>query len=319
LENVDLTMRDGQARTVETFMPVPIERTLQARLKPFAAGEMDGAVLMLTLQDVTALKRSERMQADFVANASHELRTPLTSLIGFIETLRGPARDDKAAQERFLSIMASQAARMARLVHDLLSLSRIEMEEHAAPVGRADVAAAIMHVTAVLDMKAIARNMRLRIDNACTATTFVRGDEDQLIQLFQNLIDNAIQYGREGTEVRVRISRQKPGVRVEPGGTPLPLREGGGDWLMACVIDQGEGIPREHLPRLTERFYRADAARSRAMGGTGLGLAIVQRIVNRHRGRLLIDSVVGKGSAFAVLLPAEPEATKRDAPDVIKS
>lgn len=294
LEAVDAVLAGGASRTVEVLLPVPVERTLQARVKPFRVPGVDGPPLvLLTLHDITLLKRSEQMRADFVANASHELRTPLAALIGFIETLRGPAKDDPAAHERFLGIMFDQSNRMSRLVNDLLSLSRIEMDEHTPPTTEVDVAKIVRNVAATLELRAASRKVKLRLEQPGPLPPVV-GDEDQLSQVFQNLIDNAIKYGKEQTEVTVTLTAPE-------GGKAGSVR---GPSVMVAVTDRGDGIARTHLPRLTERFYRVDPARSRALGGTGLGLAIVKHIVNRHRGRLIIDSEVGKGSTFSVLLPA---------------
>lgn len=310
LEAVDAVLAGGASRSVEFALPVPVERTLEARVKPFTRPAVDGdtpdateTAVLLTLHDITLLKRSEQMRADFVANASHELRTPLSTLLGFIETLRGPAKDDEEARDRFLSIMHEQAGRMSRLVSDLLSLSRIELDEHTPPTGQAEVAEIVRKVTAMLELKAAARKMRLRVEGPDRLPP-VLGDEDQLSQVFQNLIENAIKYGREQTEITVTLARAEQ-VPL-PGGAAAARRPG--QSVSVAVTDRGEGIPRTHLPRLTERFYRVDPARSRALGGTGLGLAIVKHIVNRHRGRLTIDSEVGKGSTFTVHLPALPEA-----------
>jgi two-component system phosphate regulon sensor histidine kinase PhoR len=254
---------------------------------------------MLTLHDLTDLKRIERMRADFVANASHELRTPLAAVAGFIETLRGPARDDEEARDRFLAIMAEQAQRMSRLIADLLSLSRIELNEHTPPSERVDLGRLLITAAEVLRPLAQGRGMEIVLTIAPDLAAIV-GQPDELAQLFQNLLDNALKYGREGTAVEV--------VAGGIGPADLPLSAGSalkaGPAVRVSVRDQGDGIAREHLPRLTERFYRADAARSRRMGGTGLGLAIVKHIVNRHRGLLTIDSVVGQGSTFTVWLPA---------------
>jgi two-component system phosphate regulon sensor histidine kinase PhoR len=257
-------------------------------------------VAILTFHDMTAIKRSEQMRADFVANASHELRTPLATLLGFIETLRGPARDDPEARDRFLSIMHDQSGRMARLVNDLLSLSKIELDEHTPPTGRANPLRIARSAVAALELKAAARKIRLVL-TAPERLPAVIGDDDQLAQVFQNLIDNAIKYTRDNTEVRVTLA-------VKDGRRSGPM-------VSIAVADCGEGIARTHLPRLTERFYRVDPARSRALGGTGLGLAIVKHIVNRHRGQMTIESDVGKGSTFTVLLPvAADEALEADDP-----
>jgi two-component system phosphate regulon sensor histidine kinase PhoR len=243
------------------------------------------------LRDIAAARRSDRMRADFVANASHELRTPLASLLGFVETLRGPARDDEAARDRFLAIMHEQATRMARLIDDLLSLSRIEMNEHVPPTGRVELGEALRRVAETLQQKAAARGMRIEVAVPAGLPPAI-GDADELAQLFQNLVDNAIKYGRPETPVRVAARR---------ADRPLPGAEAA---VAVSVADEGEGIAREHLPRLTERFYRVDTARSRAAGGTGLGLAIVKHIVGRHRGALEIASERGRGSTFTVRLPA---------------
>jgi two-component system phosphate regulon sensor histidine kinase PhoR len=227
------------------------------------------------------------MRADFVANASHELKTPIAGLAGFIETLRGPARDDVAARDRFLGIMAEQADRMRRLVDDLLMLSRIEQHEHARPAGEVDVEKVLRGVQDLLQLKASARKVavELVVDPALPQAV---GDYDELTIVFQNLIDNALKYAKPSTTVRIAAR---------------PLGE---DFISVAVSDEGDGIPASHLPRLTERFYRVDNARSRALGGTGLGLAIVKHVVNRHRGRLEIQSTQGKGSTFTVTLPRAP-------------
>ncbi|MDZ4737267.1 MAG: ATP-binding protein [Rhodospirillaceae bacterium] len=306
------------SRVVEFVQPVPVERILSARIAPLPEPAGDGTMVIVSLHDITPIRRAEQLRADFVANASHELRTPLSTLVGFIETLRGPASDDEEARGRFLAIMHEQANRMARLVADLLSLSRIELNEHSAPTGRVEVAALLGNVVDALALKAEQRGMRIEFGSAGDAKASgelatlppIVGDADELAQVFQNLIDNAIKYGRAGTPIRVSatlvtataVGGGAGGTRSAPGIT-RPARPPG--WQIAIAIaDQGEGIAREHLPRLTERFYRVDAARSRDLGGTGLGLAIVKHIVSRHRGRLEIESEAGKGSIFRVLLPA---------------
>lgn len=247
------------------------------------AGEGDVAAV-LALHDVTALQKAERMRADFVANASHELRTPLASLVGFIETLLGPARDDEEARIRFLGIMRDQAARMARLINDLLSLSQIEMREHDRPSDAVALAPVLRDIAAGLQPQAQAKGIKINLELDAAAPSAL-GARDELIQVFQNLIDNAVKYGRPQTVVTVTLHRLDD------------------ETVEVAVRDQGEGIPKQHLPRLTERFYRVDSARSREMGGTGLGLAIVKHIVSRHRGRLVIDSEMGQGSVFMTRLP----------------
>jgi two-component system, OmpR family, phosphate regulon sensor histidine kinase PhoR len=250
----------------------------------------DGGQAVVVLSDRSREHAVERTRADFVANVSHELRTPLASLIGFIDTLRGPAADDPSAQQRFLGIMAEQAARMNRLIDDLLNLSRIELVEHQAPsdaVALRELVARLMaSYSPRLRERAVSLDLRMPDDLPA-----VIGDADQLTQVLQNLLDNAVKYGREGGTVRIEIAEALPGVQ-------WPARPG----VVVSVADQGVGIPRAHLPRLTERFYRVDAGRSRAAGGTGLGLAIVKHIVNRHRGQLLIESEEGVGTTVSVWL-----------------
>jgi len=294
LAATDAVLRGAGDRVVEFELTIPVERHLSARIAALRPHTAEGAAAVLVLNDHTALKRAERLRADFVANASHELRTPLASLVGFIETLRGPARDDKAAGERFLGIMAEQAARMQRLVDDLLSLSRIEMNEHRPPTGEVDLGALIRGVADTLEQRAAARRMWIELTLPDDLPT-VQGDADELVQVFQNLIDNAIKYGTPGTAVEIEAQRH---LR-----TLATARPGQRATVAVAVHDHGAGIAREHLPRLTERFYRVDPARSRELGGTGLGLAIVKHIVSHHRGMLEIQSEPGEGSVFTVQLP----------------
>jgi len=299
LAAADSVLRGEPMGNVEFTLSVPVERVLRAHFARIAnqrndGPALDGAAAILTLHDVTTLKRSEQMRADFIANAGHELKTPLATLIGFIETLLGPAREDAAARERFLGIMKEQAARMARLVDDLLSLSRIELNEHVAPTGRVALAPLVDEVARGLELRAAERGIHI----ACALPTDlpeVQGDRDELAQIFQNLIDNAVKYGRAHSEVTVT------GGIGGTGGIGSGVAAG---LVQVEVADQGDGIPGEHLSRLTERFYRVDTARSRELGGTGLGLAIVKHILNRHRGRLDIASTVGHGSTFTVSLRA---------------
>lgn len=293
LSAIDRTLEGAGPQTVDLKLPVPVETEYIVRVEPVAAppgkppASPAGAgapVVLVDLQDVTALRRSEQMRVDFVANVSHELRTPLTSLTGFIETMRGPARDDPDARERFLAIMQDQAERMFRLINDLLSLSRIEMDEHSRPRGSVDMTALLRRLIELLDQKAKAADLRIETDWPDDLPP-VRGDSDQLFQVFQNLLDNALKYGAGGEWVS--ISAQRRDARR----------------IAVSVTDRGPGIPQQHQGRLTERFYRVDPARSRELGGTGLGLAIVKHIVSRHRGRLHIASEPGKGSTFTVILP----------------
>jgi len=256
------------------------------RMRSVDAG--DGRVLVV-FDDITQARLTERMRVDFVANASHELRTPLATLSGFIETLQGPAAEDEPARRRFLDIMAREAARMSRLIDDLLSLSRIELDKHVRPVMRLDLGAVIADVGKTLAMRLESDQRQLIIDEPAPLPPVI-GDRDQLLQVLHNLVSNALKYGRSGTPITVRAVAEP----APPGGQPM---------VRLTVCDQGEGIAAEHLPRLTERFYRVDSVRSRTMGGTGLGLAIVKHIVERHRGVLEITSVLGEGSRISFTLP----------------
>ncbi len=282
---------DRPPQIVELSIPVPVPREVHATVAALMSPLAGGAGALVVLSDRTRERAVERTRADFVANASHELRTPLASLMGFIDTLRGPAADDPPAQARFLEIMGEQAGRMNRLIDDLLSLSRIELTEHQIPEDRLDLGALVERMLAAFEIRIKQRAVTLdfQVEDGLPA---VAGDADQLEQVFQNLLDNALKYGREGGTVRVSLTR------VPPGGK-WPAREG----IVTAVADDGQGIAREHLPRLTERFYRVDSGRSRAIGGTGLGLAIVKHVVNRHRGQFVIESEAGKGSVFSVWLP----------------
>jgi len=293
LAAVDALLEGSGERIVEFSIAGSMERFFVAHLARLPAAQLDESVAILALMEITALKRAEQLRADFVANASHELKTPLASLLGFIETLRGPARDDAEARLRFLAIMQEQAERMARLVEDLLSLSRIELHEHTPPSSAADLRQVLEGVVDALEMKASRRGMALRL-HLPQGLPPVLGDRDELAQVFQNLVDNAIKYGRGGTPVLIEAAAL--------GADDERQRRLGRPAVAVSVSDQGEGIPREHLPRLTERFYRVDTARSREMGGTGLGLAIVKHIVNRHRGHLDVESELGRGSRFTVTL-----------------
>ncbi|ARJ66740.1 two-component sensor histidine kinase [Magnetospirillum sp. ME-1] len=286
------------SRDCEFTQAIPVERTFAARVDRLdGQPAFEAAIALLTLHELTAIRAMERMRADFVANASHELRTPLAALSGFIETLQGPARDDEEAREKFLGIMAEQSGRMSRLVADLLSLSRIELNEHSAPSETVDLARLVTSAAEALKPLANPRGMELALDIAPDLPQ-VTGQPDELAQLLQNLMDNAVKYGNDGTSVEVTLAL----AETLPPGAGAALRSG--PVVRLAVRDHGEGIAPEHLPRLTERFYRVDTARSRKMGGTGLGLAIVKHIVNRHRGLLTIDSRVGEGTTFTVWLPA---------------
>ncbi len=294
LEALARTSASGEAGSVEFAFRVPVERHYQAYTARIGA---DPVVTTLLLHDLTSLKRAEQMRVDFVANASHELRTPLAAVTGFIETLKGPAKEDAAAREKFLDIMAVEAARMRRLIEDLLSLSRIELNEHVPPQGEVSVEAIVREAATALAPLAKADGIAITID-AADGLPKVAGERDELIQLFQNLIHNAIKYGRENGHVAISLRQ-----------TPSAGRRGSDALVVASVRDDGEGIPPEAIPRLTERFYRVDVKRSRERGGTGLGLAIVKHIVNRHNGKLQIESRAGEGSTFTISLPSVPKST----------
>jgi two-component system phosphate regulon sensor histidine kinase PhoR len=280
--------------TAALTLPVPVPRDVHAVVIAMDPPLSDGGRAVVLLSDRTREQALERMRADFVANASHELRTPLASMIGFVDTLLGPAADDPPAQRRFLGIMAEQGARMNRLIDDLLSLSRIELLEHQAPSLAVDLGPLLANIAASFEPKLAERSVTLDLKLHPDLKP-VLGDADQLYQVAQNLIDNAIKYGREGGTVTVEAA-------PAPAGTRFPSRPG----MLLTVSDQGAGIAREHLPRLTERFYRVDKGRSRNVGGTGLGLAIVKHIVNRHRGQLRIESEAGTGTTISVWLPQAP-------------
>ncbi|HTW71790.1 MAG TPA: ATP-binding protein [Acetobacteraceae bacterium] len=290
-EAIDRAFASGGVQGAELLLPVPVQRELQATVVPMDPPLADGGRAVVVLSDRTRERAVERMRADFVANASHELRTPLASLIGFVETLRGSAADDPEAQQRFLAIMAEQGARMNRLIDDLLSLSRIELTEHQPPSD--DVDLTVMLPRQVAGYQPRLAESRARIEVAIAdCLPPVLADADQLAQVLQNLLDNAVKYGRPDGTVKLLAQPAQAGGK-------WPSRPG----VVLAVADQGAGIPREHIPRLTERFYRVDKGRSRAVGGTGLGLAIVKHIVNRHRGQLLIESEEGVGTTVSVWLP----------------
>lgn len=289
LDRLEATLRDrSEGRTRLVLTGTAHETVFRVVSSPVADGPRTAA--LLAFEDVTDMEKAEEMRRDFVANVSHELRTPLTALLGFIETLRGAAKDDPVARERFLSIMEREAGRMNRLVHDLLSLSRVEAEERMRPGERIDMVAVVRAAMMALKPVAEAAQVELSLGGE-PGPIHLLADPDQMTQVFSNLIENAIKYGGNGKQVCVEISREmrEPGLR--------------GPAVRFDVIDAGEGIDPVHLPRLTERFYRVDAHRSREKGGTGLGLAIVKHIVNRHRGRLKIESARGQGSRFSVFLP----------------
>lgn len=291
LAAVDAARRTGVAQSIELHQTVPTETWHKVSVSPLAdpqTGLPDRArLLVVTLHDLTEARRVDAMRADFIANASHELRTPLTSLVGFIDTLLGPAAKDAAAREKFLGIMRSQANRMSKLIDDLLSLSRIEMRQHLRPTATLDLAGLLREVVEGLLTQAREAEVVVNLDLPDGPVT-VTGERDELYEVFENLIENAIKYGGDGGKVDVTLA---------------PVAERRGFDYAVTVTDYGAGIEAEHVPRLTERFYRVDAESSRKKKGTGLGLAIVKHILTRHRGALSIKSRPGEGMRVEVLLP----------------
>jgi two-component system phosphate regulon sensor histidine kinase PhoR len=270
---------------------VPVDRWMELIITPVPVPTLFGGTdkcMLMTFHDQTPLRRVEEMRADFVANASHELRTPLAALSGFIDTLQGQAKDDPKARERFLGIMHAQATRMARLIDDLLSLSRVELSAHVRPDTLVDIVPIVWQVADGLEPLARERQVVVDIDLP-EIPVQIAGDREELLRLFENLIENALKYGASGGKVVVSLISAVSGE-----GTPE---------VRVLVRDFGPGITPEHLPRLTERFYRVDVGDSRAQGGTGLGLSLVKHILNRHRGRLLIESVPKNGATFAACFP----------------
>lgn len=300
-EAITRALDDGRPSEFEVTLLRSQERLIHAAVTPLHRGWGNGraARVLVLLEDRTRAVKAEALRRDFVANASHELRTPLASIAGFIETLQGHARDDPEAADRFLRIMAAQADRMRRLIEDLLSLNRIEINEHVLPRERVDLIGAVREIASALAPVAEANGTAVAVDLPERVVT-VRASPDELAQVFANLIDNAVKYAGDGGPIR---------LVMEP---PNPSRPG---MVGISVIDHGPGIPREHLPRLTERFYRVSTERSRERGGTGLGLAIAKHILNRHRGDLSVTSTLGEGSRFTVWLPllAEAEVPERAA------
>jgi two-component system, OmpR family, phosphate regulon sensor histidine kinase PhoR len=283
-------MASGEAETVQWSERVPVERLFDVCVAPLATSGGEVVATLITLRDQTEARRVERLRVDFIANASHELRTPLASLLGFIETLQGSAHDDARARDRFLAIMREQGRRMARLIEDLLSLSRIEQKQHLKPETVVDLAQTTKSVVDALTP--MARDLGAEIRFSAPQPVMVVGDRDELLRVAENLIENGIKYG-------VRAGSEAPGV-VDVA-VSITEKEGS-----LSVRDYGRGIAAEHLPRLTERFYRVDATQSRAKNGTGLGLALVKHILTRHRGKLTITSRVDQGSSFVATVPLHP-------------
>ncbi|ACA16152.1 histidine kinase [Methylobacterium sp. 4-46] len=300
LDGIETVLHTGAPLKTLYAPRVPTERTFEVQI-----GAMKGSAdaggqpnLVLFLRDLTSAKRLETMRVDFVANASHELRTPLASLLGFIETLQGPARNDSLARDRFLAIMREQALRMTRLIDDLLSLSRIELRAHVPPTTVIEVGPLARQIVDSLSPLAEERGVAIALEEG-PAPLAVLGERDEILRLVENLVENAVKYGGEGGRVSVRVS-----ALAAEAGRPAQVE--------IAVADDGPGIAPEHLPRLTERFYRVDPASSRQQGGTGLGLAIVKHILNRHRGRLVVESEPGRGSTFRASIPAAAGAGREE-------
>jgi two-component system, OmpR family, phosphate regulon sensor histidine kinase PhoR len=293
LEAIPGVVSTGVPARVEVAGRTGNESTWEIRIRRLVSGDratLGEPAVALFFRDLTDQRRLETMRVDFIANVSHELRTPLASLSGFIDTLKGPARDDVKARERFLDIMQAQAQRMTRLIDDLLQLSRVEMKEHVTPLTPVDLGQTTAHMVEIMMPLSRERGVELLVD-VPDQPVRVRGDRDELLRLVENLVENAIKYGGSGGTVEVAVR-------------PVPGTAGQGERLELSVRDHGPGISAEHLPRLTERFYRVDVAESRVQGGTGLGLAIVKHIVGRHRGRLAIESEPGQGATFRAQFPA---------------
>ncbi len=292
LAAIEAARTQHATQTCNVRVSVPVERHFACSVIPFrpqARGGTPGSLLVV-LRDLTEQDQLARMRADFVANASHELRTPLASLMGFVETLQGAAKDDPVARERFLGIMQQQATRMARLIDDLLSLSRIEMRQHLPPRDLVDLGETAREALRLVQPVADRAGVDLRADLPPAGQVVVTGDRDEILQVIQNLVQNAIKYNRKGGWVSLTVGAD-------------------GERVAVTISDNGIGIAPQHLPRLTERFYRVNAKDSRERGGTGLGLAIVKHIVNRHQGELRITSTPGEGSQFTVHLPKSGRQT----------
>lgn len=289
LDAASAVIADGKRSKAQIILQTPVVRHYELHAMPVTQDQDDRVRAALVLLDVTAAFHVEQMRADFVANVSHELRSPLAALTGFIETLKGPAKEDAAARTKFLDIMEVEARRMARLIDDLLSLSRVEANEHIRPKGRVNIAELLATSCETLGPRGGKRGIEIMLD-CPEGLPDVAGDYDQLSEVFHNLLDNALKYGAPGQPVKLAAQ------------TVERIPEIGGAGVRVCVHNMGEPIAPEHLPRLTERFYRIDKARSRDIGGTGLGLAIVKHIISRHRGRLIMESNAENGTNFSVYL-----------------
>ncbi len=312
LDAVDEALFEGRPAEATYELRGVQDRSWRARALPVTDGDAGPNLAVLWLRDETEQRRIERTRADFLANASHELRTPLASLTGFIETLRGHARDDEAARDKFLAIMHGQAERMRRLIDDLMSLSRIELGEHIAPSGEVDLALAVTEVLDGLEPMAKARKVRFETDLPAAGGAWAIADRDQILQVIQNLAENAVKYSPCGEAVRIEVRGPLSATAAARPTGELPVHFSlltpehafGRHYVQVRVRDLGAGIARNHLPRLTERFYRVEGQKPGDRTGTGLGLAIVKHIVNRHRGGLMVESAPGEGAVFTAYFPA---------------
>jgi two-component system phosphate regulon sensor histidine kinase PhoR len=318
LDVVDDALYDGKRSEVAYEVRGVQDRSWRATAAPLSEGENRPPFALLVLHDETEIRRSERARSNFLANASHELRTPLASLAGFIETLRGHARDDPAARDQFLGIMHSQAERMRRLIDDLMSLSRIELGEHIPPSGTVDMALAVIDILDALDPLAKDRHVTFDLALPPLGAVLAAADRDQILQVVQNLVENAVKYTPVGGRVVVEVLDDL--TPVAAAATVLekaahfsiltPDHAVGRRYVGVRVRDFGPGVDRSHLPRLSERFYRVEGQKARERPGTGLGLAIVKHIVNRHRGGLIVESAPGAGAVFTAYVPAAHPATE---------
>ena len=326
LEAIDETLFGGVARDVAYEPSGAHARVWRVRTLPLASPDEHSRLALVHLRDETDSRRAEQMRVDFLANASHELRTPLASLSGFIETLRGHAKDDVEARHQFLRIMAAQAERMARLIDDLMSLSRIELNEHVPTSGACDLMLATKDVVDALQPQISEKGVAIDLRLPPRGEAIIAGDRDQVVQVVQNLLDNALKYSPVGgtvvVEVAVGLTRDEAAVwRAQaPIGVSAdgPLTAGGrlplltpdrvdhARYTLVRISDSGQGMAREHLPRLAERFYRVEGQKSGERLGTGLGLAIVKHIMNRHRGGLVVESTPGRGSSLSAYFPVAP-------------
>ena len=312
---VDEALFDGRAGDVMYESGGAQDRAWRARVAPLSEATAEERYAVLVLRDETEFRRSEQTRADFLANASHELRTPLASLSGFIETLRGHARDDPQARDRFLAIMHVQAVRMRRLIDDLMSLSRIELGEHIPPSGVVDLSLAVIDVVDALGPLAEEKGVTFSTSLPPLGQSLITGERDQILQVIQNLVENALKYSPKGGGVSIEVERDLDVSRASAAVTAFegrlslltPDHAAGVRFAVLRVRDAGPGIRRTYLPRLTERFYRVEGQKAGEMSGTGLGLAIVKHIVNRHRGGLIVESEEGGGTMFNVYLPMTPE------------